>query len=326
MSNLENTILVDLARKLFRGCTNFHIEPDSVKLMTWSWQELFVDLTLRSPVIKKYPISTELSRIFLKKLINCIEPVQEVHDNLYAELCRAMNNSAIEDYCYRHYVISNDLNNIITMKETKNMVVNGTTGMRTWEAALMLSDWILCNKELFSSKDVLELGSGIGFTGITLAKFCEPKSVTMTDCHEDVLQVLCENVDINFPSQCKNRSSDGTTYELDNVSRVDVKMLDWNEITDLPNKRPDVILGADIVYDPSILKPLCNVLKIFCDRKNDVNIYIASIIRNELTFESFLQVLETYNFHCEKLMQPTNAHIEWDHTHINRCLLKIMRK
>ncbi|XP_062526484.1 putative uncharacterized protein DDB_G0277003 isoform X2 [Bombyx mori] len=265
MSNLENTILVDLARKLFRGCTNFHIEPDSVKLMTWSWQELFVDLTLRSPVIKKYPISTELSRIFLKKLINCIEPVQEVHDNLYAELCRAMNNSAIEDYCYRHYVISNDLNNIITMKETKNMVVNGTTGMRTWEAALMLSDWILCNKELFSSKDVLELGS-------------------------------------------------------------DVKMLDWNEITDLPNKRPDVILGADIVYDPSILKPLCNVLKIFCDRKNDVNIYIASIIRNELTFESFLQVLETYNFHCEKLMQPTNAHIEWDHTHINRCLLKIMRK
>lgn len=71
--------------------------------------------------------------------------------------------------------------------------------------------------------------------------------------------------------------------------------LDWNEIEDLNiNITPDIIIGADIVYDPLIIEPLCNVLDKFCNIKNVTEIYIASVIRNEETFYGFLKMLGEY--------------------------------
>lgn len=63
----------------------------------------------------------------------------------------------------------------------------------------MLSDWALCHKEVFTNKNVLELGSGVGFTGITIAKYCNTKSMIMTDCHSEVLKTINDNVLINLP-------------------------------------------------------------------------------------------------------------------------------
>lgn len=71
--------------------------------------------------------------------------------------------------------------------------------------------------------------------------------------------------------------------------------LDWNEIEDLNiNITPDIIIGADIVYDPLIIEPLCNVLDKFCNIKNVTEIYIASVIRNEETFYGFFKMLGEY--------------------------------
>lgn len=68
-----------------------------------------------------------------------------------------------------------------------------------FQAALMLSDWALCHKEVFTNKNFLELGSGVGFTGITIAKYCNIKSMIMTDCHSEVLKTINDNVLINLP-------------------------------------------------------------------------------------------------------------------------------
>lgn len=78
-------------------------------------------------------MSSQFTKLFFKKLVEYLEPCQEIHDDLYAQLCTAMKASSDETYCYKHYIIGNDLNNVITMKETRSMVVNGTTGLRTWE-------------------------------------------------------------------------------------------------------------------------------------------------------------------------------------------------
>lgn len=68
--------------------------------------------------------------------------------------------------------------------------------------------------------------------------------------------------------------------------------LDWNSVDNLPdNIVPDILIGADIVYDPSILVPLCNVIQTFCKRNSNLVVYIASVIRNEETFASFLKTL-----------------------------------
>ena len=76
------------------------------------------------------------------------------------------------------------------------------------------------------------------------------------------------------------------------VNILGVMMLDWNAIEDLPDSIvPDILIGADIVYDPSILQPLSNVIQTFCARNMDLEVYIASVIRNEETFNGFLRTL-----------------------------------
>lgn len=63
----------------------------------------------------------------------------------------------------------------------------------------MLTEWVLSNETLFHNKKILELGSGVGFTGITIAKHCKIDTILLTDCHEDVLNAICDNIEINFP-------------------------------------------------------------------------------------------------------------------------------
>lgn len=65
----------------------------------------------------------------------------------------------------------------------------------------MLADWVLSNETLFHNKKILELGSGVGFTGITIAKHCKIDSILLTDCHEDVLNAICDNIEFNFPQK-----------------------------------------------------------------------------------------------------------------------------
>ncbi|CAH2086284.1 unnamed protein product [Euphydryas editha] len=150
------------------------------------------------------------------------------------------------------------------------MVVNGTTGLKTWEAALMLSDWAVCHKEIFTNKNVLELGSGVGFTG--------------------------------------------------------VMMLDWNNTEDLVLQFiPDIVIGADIVYDPSILQSLLNVLILMHKNNNNIDVYIASVIRNQDTFSEFLKALDTFNFKYEDLKLINNGYIDWDSS-VNKSLLRINKK
>lgn len=63
-----------------------------------------------------------------------MEPHQEIHDGIFEFVCTLMKKKCEPNqFCYRHYIFNGDLKNIITIKETNNMVINGTTGMKTWE-------------------------------------------------------------------------------------------------------------------------------------------------------------------------------------------------
>lgn len=73
-------------------------------------------------------------------------------------------------------------------------------------------------------------------------------------------------------------------------------MLDWNTIEYLSDSIvPDILVGADIVYDPSIIQPLCNVIQTFFARNKNLEVYIVSAIRNEDTFNRFLKTLGEFN-------------------------------
>ncbi|KAJ8722578.1 hypothetical protein PYW07_003758 [Mythimna separata] len=325
----ETELNVSLLRKLilhfYKGNLNFFLMPKDIETMDWSWQQAFLDATVNSKLIQEFPISSKFASLFLKKIIQTLEPNQEVHDDFYTQLCKSMKDLNKDGFSYRHYVIGNDINNIITIKETRNLVVNGTTGLKTWEAALMLSDWALCNQDKFENKTVLELGSGVGFTGITIGKLCNLKSLILTDCHDEVLKTISENISINFP-HCKQETNKDITFFKAEDKSLGVMQLDWNAIKDLPNSIvPDILIGADIVYDPSILKPLSNVIQTFCARNKDLEVYIASVIRNEETFNGFLKTLDELNLDHENVELSKSVYIEWDES-INKCLLKIKAK
>lgn len=107
-------------------------QQEYIKTMSWDAQEKFLNQTIQSPRYKKYPGSPSYSRLFFKKLIESLEPEQEVHDDIYKHLCCMMETDE-DNFSYRHYLIGNSLNDVVTIRETKNLVLNGTTGLRTWE-------------------------------------------------------------------------------------------------------------------------------------------------------------------------------------------------
>ncbi|CAG4911450.1 unnamed protein product [Colias eurytheme] len=322
----ENIVIHKLAKHFYNGSYKFHLDANEVQTLSWSVQEQLLNLTINNILIKKYPISAEFVRLYLKTILNYLEPHHEVHEGIYDYMCSIMANKQNKnDFCYRHYVIDNNLKNIVTMKETKNMVINGTTGMKTWEAALILADWIISHKDLFKNKKVLELGSGVGFTGICVAKLCEISSISLTDCHDDVINTINDNIQINFADANKICGNNSIIYEYDD-KRIGVTKLDWNFVEDIKSiESPDIVIGADIVYDPSILKPLSNVLKILFEKNKHMEVYIACIIRNEDTLKEFFTVLESQNMSIEKLTVRGNVHIEWDSS-VNRCFIKINYK
>jgi len=41
---------------------------------------------------------------------------------------------------------------------------------------------------------VLELGSGSGFLGSVICSICSPSSFTFSDCHDEVIELLVENI------------------------------------------------------------------------------------------------------------------------------------
>ncbi|ELU38773.1 putative methyltransferase domain-containing protein [Rhizoctonia solani AG-1 IA] len=206
----------------------------------------------------------------------------------------------------------------LTIQESRTTIERGTTGLRT---CVRIQGG---NAPHGSSPDpgvrprVLELGSGVGLLGLlvaTLQQLSRPTVVEqssciyMTDVDDDVLARCGLNVrDVNQSS--KDMLADNPN--------VHVRALDWEDSVN-PNREPfvlslleeidaDVVLAADVVYDPSIIAPLTRTLRLALERpfpaERDLHggansqqpfqlgsprsAYIALTLRREQTFSEFL--------------------------------------
>jgi len=65
------------------------------------------------------------------------------------------------------------------------------------KAALALAEWCLSNCKFLHNKHVLELGSGVGLTGLCVSLRCKPSSYWFSDCHPAVLSMLQSNILLN---------------------------------------------------------------------------------------------------------------------------------
>jgi protein-lysine N-methyltransferase EEF2KMT len=189
----------------------------------------------------------------------------------------------------------------ITLLEARNLVAaSGTTGLRTWEAALHLGNYLCANREcLVREKSILELGAGTGYVSVLCAKHLEAKYVIATDGSDDVVASLSTNFYLNG-------LQDSTIIEGKELrwgqALVGGEHPEWNR-----GRYIDLALGADLTYDGSGIPALVSTFGDLFDLYPQIKIMYAATVRNPKTFEWFLDacransyVIEQINFGIEK--------------------------
>ena len=76
------------------------------------------------------------------------------------------------------------------------------TGQLVWPGAMLLNDYLSKNAEILRGCSVIELGSGVGVTGILCSRFCH--EVVLTDHNEEVLKILNKNIELHTSSENRN--------------------------------------------------------------------------------------------------------------------------
>lgn len=64
-----------------------------------------------------------------------------------------------------------------------------------------MAEYFIENSNLVKNQTILELGAGTGLTALFLWTICEPKKYYVSDCHKSVLDLLSENIALNFSDQ-----------------------------------------------------------------------------------------------------------------------------
>lgn len=133
-----------------------------------------------------------------------------------------------------------------------------TSYINCLQAGKILGQYCIDNAETFRNKCILELGCGLGLTGIATVIGCKPKHYCFTDVHFEVLSYVVKNIKINFGSEldtkCEesNGASDLQFQGTYNDVTVSVINLPWekNEFSTIyEHFDPDYILAAgNLIY------------------------------------------------------------------------------
>lgn len=269
---------------------------------TLSQQELLLDEIRKCAERNPYYASQ-----VLKSVVNKLEQLQKdddtILDGIYEEIFNLISEKPLEptDTDILSYALKSDPSDPskdrrILIKESPRLLSGmGTTGLRTWEASLFLSQYLIevlendddsfdTIRRDFQNKTILELGCGTGFVGLTLYKYLSDKinKIVFTDGDTQLIDRIASNFSLNNVS-------------LDS-EKVKVNKLWWGE-DNLPNMKIDTIVAADVTYDASVIPDLAEVLDEAMSQDNGkfgrVNVaYIAATVRNEKTIATWERYLD----------------------------------
>jgi len=188
--------------------------------------------------------------------------------------------------------------------------------LRLWEAGAGLAEYFIENPDLVRGKHVVELGAGVGLTGLVIAGCCEARSVHMTDYTEGCRVNLAYNISINqdwlrkaskdCPSVTQgylewssfSNSFTGTTDCKSQIKSSDCESQIKSSETFFDGI--DVLVAADVVYDVAYLEHLVIVVRCFLQNAPSSRQAIFGITRRNMkTFDTFLGLLKRQGITCE---------------------------
>ncbi|XP_022238202.1 protein-lysine N-methyltransferase EEF2KMT-like isoform X2 [Limulus polyphemus] len=97
---------------------------------------------------------------------------------------------------------------------------------------------------------------------------------------------------------------------------VCILSLDWEAVTqkEIDSFQVDVVLAADVTYDPALIRPLVKVLHMFLSKQPQAEAWIACPLRRENTFDIFLQQTGEFGLACEEMELPKKQVFQFDRT------------
>lgn len=182
----------------------------------------------------------------------------------------------------------------ILISESPQMLAAGSNvGLRTWDACLRLAYYLSTEGQaLIKEKSIIELGAGTGMLSILCGQQLGAEIVMATDGLPEIVKSMEQNIILNSQPEAG----------LNNVHAAHFEWSDTETLTqsiELPNDRDwlkyDVVLGADITYNPEYFEPLATALTTLLDRNENTNILIAGAIRNLNTYNAFLATCSENN-------------------------------
>ncbi|KAK8698129.1 hypothetical protein V6N13_114260 [Hibiscus sabdariffa] len=155
---------------------------------------------------------------------------------------------------------------VVSLQCSLNML-EGDTGCSVWPSSLFLSELILSFPHIFSGKSCFEVGSGVGLVGICLAHVKASK-VILSDGDLSTLA----NMKLNLEKNQLNTEIDLLETNIENHNVVKCIHLPWESASEkeLQDFMPEIILGADVIYDPSCLPHLVKVVAILLNKKKSL--------------------------------------------------------
>jgi len=246
------------------------------------FQKYLLDQTVDNPLFASWSLRVKYRETFIKTIIEWLEKHEntEVNSRWYELIVDLASRGSYEqDWCHTIYILDN--NQSVIHRQSTALLSHGLTGLSSWPASICLGDYLMERKYLLENKRIIELGAGSGLLGLALLKYSEEiLSYTFTDYSPMILNLLRENSLLNFSED-----------QLD--KRVKIEELDWNQYSIDKSDQDcfDLILAADVVYDPSVIDNLVKTIKILLQTNKQCSAYIANAIRNESTYDQFRQAL-----------------------------------
>ncbi|XP_029912924.1 protein-lysine N-methyltransferase EEF2KMT [Myripristis murdjan] len=229
--------------------------------------ELILDIlkqTCLHPLCQKHPPSIKYRRLFVTELIRRHESAElEPLDELYEALGQVVGAKEGTN-CYKTYLLP--CGDAVSLSESVAVISEGTTGLVTWEAGLYLAEWAMDNQQAFTDRVVLELGSGVGLTGITVCRSCSPSRV----CVEQL--------------------------DWDTVTEQQLTEIGANTVI-----AADVVYDPDII---GCLVKLLSRLLSCSSPPGPPDILISSTLRNLGTYNSFKHQLESAGISHKVITEP----------------------